>query len=171
MFKCISPRLSLVALAFLEHPHHANIAFSSARALSMQGYALLNGFLAGRCVNSFKSPAAVSVARDQPASRRGYALLDANLQPVWSRAPWGALRRRLSQSLRQRWAVALATIRWGSLFAHSRKQFTWGECASSFLICCRSLLTRTTTNFVGEILMLGATWVSPFCCSTHKMPC
>ena len=60
--------LNQFARSYLNIRLRANEALSIARALSMQGCALLISCLAGRFVNSINSPAAVSLARDQPIS-------------------------------------------------------------------------------------------------------
>ena len=52
----------------LEHPHPRNVALSSARALSMQGDALLFGSCAGRCNHQAIHPPPSRSARDQPIS-------------------------------------------------------------------------------------------------------
>lgn len=53
---------------FLGHPHPRKGAVSSARALAMQGDALLFGSCAGRCNNQAIHPPPSRSARDQPIS-------------------------------------------------------------------------------------------------------
>ena len=53
---------------FLGHPHPRKGAVSSARALAMQGDALLFSSCAGRCNNQTIHPPPSRSARDQPIS-------------------------------------------------------------------------------------------------------
>ncbi len=53
---------------FLGHPHPRKGAVSSARALAMQGYALLFSSCAGRCNSQTIHPPPSRSARDQPIS-------------------------------------------------------------------------------------------------------
>lgn len=157
-FAHIESDLSQIAWVFLEHTHPASTALSSSRELSMQGYALLVVSLAGRCVLTINSPAAVSLS-----PRPTYFLTTLTLADGWLDANHKSvglvlLGKPLDGGSRKRIAnfgkLSLLQIAGAICLLSGRHKFALGKHCSSFNITCWLFLTRSATNIVGDILML-----------------
>ena len=150
--------LRQIAWVFLEHTHPANTALSSTRVLSMQGFALLNVTLAGRCVSQSIHLAAVSLS-----TRPTYFLTTLKLANGWLDAnhksvglvllgkPLDGGSRNYFANCRQ--LSSFSTSGEVSLLS-GRHKFALGKHCSSFAITYRLFLTRNATNIVGDILVL-----------------
>lgn len=144
----------------LGHPHPRKVALSSTRVLSMQGFALLNGSLAGRFIyQSIHPPPSISPL-DQPISNCAGGLPAVGWTPIINRLVKRLVEWRYDGGSRNRFAncgqLSLLQISGEICLLNGRHKFAMGKRCSSF----------GTSRDVSHQNRSGYFWGSILACAT-----
>ncbi len=142
----------------LGHPHPRKVALSSTRVLSMQGFALLNGSLAGRFIpQSIHPPPSISPL-DQPISNCAGGLPAVGWTPIINRLVKRLVGRHFDGGFRNRfanlWAVVFAQNFWESFAAALVVTSLLGANVVPRSAHLGMFLTRTAAATSGEVSLL-----------------
>lgn len=155
----------------LGHPHPRKVALSSTRVLSMQGFALLNGSLAGRFIHQSIHPPPSISPLDQPISDCAGGLPAVGWTPIINRLVKRLVGRHFDGGSRNRFANCgqlslLKTFRKVLLLPWSLQ-----VCLGQTLFLVRHIWGCSSPE--PQRLLLGkypylCNWGCTFCLATHK---